>query len=332
MAEGRMLKKRISKSAKFAHLKTDKARMLYLVILPHLDVEGRIEADPDIIKGQVIPRLKWAKKVVWDCLLDMFDVGLIILYKHDTEYYLQCTRFDHFQKLNKNREAKSHIPAFQPETGAITEKIYTEVWDEWEVDGRKCLLCGQVAEFVPQKGWVVCGYIRFQIDHIIPKSKGGNNMKDNLRIICQKCNGSKGNNGGSALFTEDSRETPDDSDTTKDKLREVKLSLSEEEDKLSLNEKPKKLSSTLDLEQQKKAMLLSEKLEKVFEYQTPNERTTFRNIVRHLLDCGMIERGVVWLKEVLQWGSDNDKDQLDMKKCFVSKVKKLAGFKAKQDN
>ncbi|KKN77259.1 hypothetical protein LCGC14_0362370 [marine sediment metagenome] len=126
-------------------------------------------------------------------------------------------------------------------------------------------------------------------------------------------------------------ELPESPSTTKDKLREVKLSLSEEEVKLSLNEKPKKLFSALDLDQQKKAIQLTEKLERVFEYQTPNERTTFRNIVRHLLDCGMIESGMVWLKEVLQWGSDNDKPQLDMKKCFVSKVIKLSGFKKKAE-
>jgi hypothetical protein len=131
----------------------------------------------------------------------------------------------------------------------------------------------------------------------------------------------------------DSTPTPDElpecPGTTKEKLREVNLSLSEDEVKLSLSEEPKKLLSTLDLEQQKKAIQLTEKLERVFEYQTPNERTTFRNIVRHLLDCGMIESGMVWLEEVLQWGSDNDKSQLDMKKCFNSKVQKLAGFKKK---
>jgi len=92
-----------------------------------------------------------------------------------------------------------------------------------------------------------------------------------------------------------------------------------------------KRRSTLDLEQQKKAIQLTEKLERVFEYQNTRERTTFRNIVRHLLDCGMIESGMVWLKEVLRWGSDNDKSQLDMKKCFNSKVQKLAGFKKKAE-
>lgn len=121
-----------------------------------------------------------------------------------------------------------------------------------------------------------------------------------------------------------------DPDAPPPKIREVKLKLSEDKVKLSLSGEPKR-SSALDLEQQKKAIQLTEKLEKVFEYQTPNERTTFRNIVRHLLDCGMIESGEVWLMEVLQWGSDNDKDQLDMKKCFNSKVQKLAGFKKEEE-
>ena len=111
MAEGRMLKKRISKSRKLARLKNDRTRVLYLLILPHLDCEGRIEGNPHIIKGQVCPYLdSHTLKNIDNDLKDLHRVGLILYYIIDDEAYLQFTRFDEFQTINKSREAASHIP------------------------------------------------------------------------------------------------------------------------------------------------------------------------------------------------------------------------------
>lgn len=31
------------------------------------------------------------------------------------------------------------------------------------------------------------------LDHLIPKSRGGSNSYENLRLACRKCNGSRGN-------------------------------------------------------------------------------------------------------------------------------------------
>lgn len=116
MAEGRMLKKRIAKSKKVAGLKTDRTRTLYFMILPHLDVEGRIEADPNIIKGNVCPYINtMTLRSIAESLKDMEKVGLIVLYEVSGEHFLQYTRFSDFQNLQKSREAKSSIPAPAPE-------------------------------------------------------------------------------------------------------------------------------------------------------------------------------------------------------------------------
>lgn len=112
MPEGRMLKKRISDSKKLGKLKSDSARLLYTWILPHLDVEGRYSADPDLIKGHVFPKVKsMTYKKITNLLCELAEVGLIILYKHDGEFYLHLKNFHDYQKIDPNKEARSKIEA-----------------------------------------------------------------------------------------------------------------------------------------------------------------------------------------------------------------------------
>ena len=86
------------------------------------------------------------------------------------------------------------------------------------------------------------------------------------------------------------------------------------------NIKKKKLELTMQYD---------EKLNKLYEPLTPKEKTTFRNIRLFLmtLDLENIEQAISWLGEVKQWGDDNDKTNIEVKKCYVSKIKKL-GWKS----
>ena len=111
MADGRMLKRAVSDSKKLSELKTDSARLLWTWILPYLDIEGRYFADPDLIKGKIVPRLKtFTPDLISGYLEDMNRVGLIQLYESDGEKYLQFRNFHLFQKLRKDKEAESKIP------------------------------------------------------------------------------------------------------------------------------------------------------------------------------------------------------------------------------
>ena len=51
-------------------------------------------------------------------------------------------------------------------------------------DNYTCQICGK---YMPDE-------VGLHIDHVIPVSKGGKSVPENLRVLCSKCNGRKGNN------------------------------------------------------------------------------------------------------------------------------------------
>jgi len=114
--------RRISKSKKLAALKTDKARLLYHMIYPHVDREGRYSGDPLDIKEDCVPRLKYSVKKIAECLVDMDDVELLTLYAVKDIPYLQMERFLDFQTIRKDREAESVIPPYGKRTPALLQQ------------------------------------------------------------------------------------------------------------------------------------------------------------------------------------------------------------------
>lgn len=121
MAQGRMLKRKITRSKKFAALKTDKARLLWFYMLPFTDVDGRLEADAEDIRDEILRKQRkgYTVEKINECLQDLNRVGLIALYSIDGKKYLEITRFWDEQTHNPEREAQSEIPA--PTQKALSE-------------------------------------------------------------------------------------------------------------------------------------------------------------------------------------------------------------------
>lgn len=113
MAEGRMLKKAIANSKKLA-LVSDRSKVIWFMLLPHTDVKGRVKACPRIVKGQYLTMYSYSEKAIQNSLNELHKVGLIVLYIHNDDQFLEYTRFSEFQSLKPDREAKSTIPASTP--------------------------------------------------------------------------------------------------------------------------------------------------------------------------------------------------------------------------
>ena len=62
-----------------------------------------------------------------------------------------------------------------------------------------CSYCGKRGRFIAgKKAWWVIeeGIAPFEVDHIIPVSRGGTNDYENLTLACRWCNRSKGAKNG----------------------------------------------------------------------------------------------------------------------------------------
>ena len=65
------------------------------------------------------------------------------------------------------------------ERGKVSNKMRFSIYER---DGYRCCKCGASDAFV-----------KLEIDHIVPISKGGQSTYDNLQTLCHKCNVEKGN-------------------------------------------------------------------------------------------------------------------------------------------
>jgi len=113
MPRGRIIDKRISRSEKFAALRFERSRTLYCIMLPHLDVQGRLWADPKEIKLDVCPLLSWSPGQIIDSLEDLSNAGLVLLYE-DPKHKQPVLQYKAFHTFNKPRTRDEAPSKFSP--------------------------------------------------------------------------------------------------------------------------------------------------------------------------------------------------------------------------
>lgn len=112
MARGRFLSKNISLDEKVDALPDDTARLLFTWMIPHLDCEGRMYADPGVFKAVVAPRRNYSMPKITKCLDAMEKLGLIFQYSIGKNKFLYAPNFvKHQTGFRKDREAPSQIPS-----------------------------------------------------------------------------------------------------------------------------------------------------------------------------------------------------------------------------
>lgn len=76
------------------------------------------------------------------------------------------------------------IPKARPLTTAVRKKVFNE-------EGGKCRGCGHLVEFFTPRFTLFADRRVGHVDHIVPRSRGGQNDRRNLRLLCGTCNLSK---------------------------------------------------------------------------------------------------------------------------------------------
>lgn len=109
MPKGRMINKTISVDEKLAQL-SPKTIILYTFSIPHLDSEGKILADSQILKGVVVPYLNFMSiGAIHKCKQELKKSPLVTLYG-ENDKYMRFNGFMKNQNLQNSREAPSRIP------------------------------------------------------------------------------------------------------------------------------------------------------------------------------------------------------------------------------
>ncbi|MBP5269553.1 MAG: HNH endonuclease [Clostridia bacterium] len=84
------------------------------------------------------------------------------------------------ESISRSRlDKKTYAGLAAVERGEISDSLRYDILNR---DGFKCVICGATA----RQG------ARLHVDHIIPVSKGGKSVPENLRTLCERCNIGKG--------------------------------------------------------------------------------------------------------------------------------------------
>jgi hypothetical protein len=110
MARGRFISESVAKDVRLNSLSVE-AELVYLMTIPHLDRDGLIEGDPDVLWGTVCPKRRQFIDRVASFIQEWATAGLITMYDTDEGPVLWFTGFTKNQVgLRYDRETPSTFP------------------------------------------------------------------------------------------------------------------------------------------------------------------------------------------------------------------------------
>ncbi|WP_407310576.1 hypothetical protein [Desulfosporosinus sp. SB140] len=109
-AKGRMIYWKISYSKQLVRCSL-LSKLLFTWLIPNTDDLGRMEGDPEVIKGMVFPyEDKISVKQIRESLEELDSEKLILWYRVEDNLYIQFPNFAIYQTLRKDRVYKSDYP------------------------------------------------------------------------------------------------------------------------------------------------------------------------------------------------------------------------------
>jgi len=109
---GRMMRISLSYSKDFSSL-SDQAKLLFLMILPHLNSHGKMQANPYTIKGIVVPLLdSFNLDNIPPLLAEISNKTTLKYWEENHIGYLQSLTMQNHQDLRADRLGEDHLPDY----------------------------------------------------------------------------------------------------------------------------------------------------------------------------------------------------------------------------
>jgi hypothetical protein len=177
MARARLLKPGFFTNAKLSTL-SPHARLLFAGLWTLADREGRMKDEPLWMRGQLFPY----EEVAVDVLLkDLARAGFIKRYRVGQLRLIEIVSFLKHQQPHY-MEPLSVLPSPTGEVGSSYVAVPVRRAQRVRIlarDGHRCAECDATE--------------KLSIDHIVPRSLGGDSSDKNLRVLCKSCNSKKRN-------------------------------------------------------------------------------------------------------------------------------------------
>lgn len=122
-AEGRMIRKSISNSKKFAKL-CPEAAVLFSMMIPHYNAHGKMNGGPGYIKDEICPWIPYlTTETIPDFLREISKKTSVKWFKSGGRMWIHAIHFhEEHQKLNPKRLGPDRLPSYSGSSpGVVTE-------------------------------------------------------------------------------------------------------------------------------------------------------------------------------------------------------------------
>lgn len=244
MARSRMIKPEFWADEKSGMLSSDE-KCLFIGMWNFADDEGLIKANPLYLKSIIFPYdSKITPGKIQTFLEQLHTEKMIFLYEKNKQHYAWIIKFRVHQRIDKPGKPQNPPPSIQ--NNSYKDAIFKR-------DDYICHICGEFTDLSDKIN--ICNSKFPSIDHLKPKSKGGDDFPTNLKCACISCNKSKRN------FTDDSENIPrtfqehskNDMELSDNGPERYDITLDETEVKLSkVKKNPQKIKQTFENQTSKK--------------------------------------------------------------------------------
>lgn len=138
-SDGRMIRKDISNSDRFAAL-SPQAAVLFAMLIPHYNTWGKMNGGPGFVKDEVCPKVPYLTyENIPEYLAEIHEKTNVKWFMHDGRHWLHSLNFlTEHQKITIKKVGRDLLPTYSGTSpGLSPEKVPLEVEVEVEVEGEE---------------------------------------------------------------------------------------------------------------------------------------------------------------------------------------------------